>query len=71
MDVKGMIGVKKKKKNFSKRKQKEIVSLNFISRIKKVLSEESCCGVGAVFCYSLNYHSHFLHKMTRLLKHKF
>ncbi len=46
----------KKKKNFSKKKRKEIVSLNFVSRIKKVLNEESCRGVKVMLCYSLNYH---------------
>jgi hypothetical protein len=32
------------------------MSLNFVSKIKKVLSEESCCGIGATMCYSLNYY---------------
>jgi len=44
VDVERMIGVKKKK-NFSKRKRKEIMSLNFVSRVEKVLNEESSCGV--------------------------
>jgi hypothetical protein len=35
VDVKGMIGMKKKKRNFNKRKWKEIMSLNFILKIKK------------------------------------
>jgi hypothetical protein len=46
----------KEKKTLVKENKRRIVSLNFISRMKKVLSEESCRGVGAVLCYSLNYH---------------
>ncbi len=38
MDVEGIIGVKKKKYGFSERKRKEIISINFVSRIQKVLS---------------------------------
>jgi hypothetical protein len=64
VDVEGIIGVKKKKYGFSKRKWKEIIFANFISKIKKVLNEEFCCGVGAAMCCSLNYHQHFLHQMT-------
>jgi hypothetical protein len=45
MDVEGMFGVKKKN-NFSKRKWREIVSLNSISKIKVVLSKEFCHGGG-------------------------
>jgi hypothetical protein len=60
VDVKGMISVKKIK--ISKRKRKEIVSLNFVSRIEKVLSEESCCGVRMIICCSLNYYQYFLGK---------
>jgi hypothetical protein len=40
VDVEGMIGLKKKKYGFSKKKWKEIVFVNFISKIEKVLSEE-------------------------------
>jgi len=69
VDVKRMISVKKIKIN--KRKRKEIVSLNFVSRIEKVLSEESCCGVRTIMCCSLNYYQHFLWQMARLLKHEF
>ncbi len=57
--------------SFSKRKQKEIMFVNFISKIEKVLNKESCCGVGVMMCYSLNYYQHFLWQMTRLLKHEF
>jgi len=53
VDVEGMIGVNKKN-SFNKRKQKEIVSLNSISEIEKVLSKESCGGVKAVMYCSLN-----------------
>jgi hypothetical protein len=70
VDVEGMISVKKKK-NFSKRKWKEIVFINFASKIKKVLSEKSCCGVRAMMCCSLNYCQHFPRQMTWILKHKF
>jgi hypothetical protein len=63
VDVEGMISMKGK--------QKEIVSLNSISRIEKVLKEESCHGVGAMMCSSLNYCQHFSCQMTRLLRHEF
>ncbi len=71
VDVEGMISVKEKKYCFSKRKQKEIVSINSISRIKKVPSEESCCGVGAVMCCFLDCDQNFLHQMTRMFEHEF
>jgi hypothetical protein len=54
VDVEEMIGVKKKKYSFHKRKWKDIVFVDSISRIKKVLSKESCHGVGVVMCCSLN-----------------
>jgi len=54
VDIEEMIGVKKKKYSFHKRKWKDIVFVNSISRIKKVLGKESCHGVGAVMCCSLN-----------------
>jgi hypothetical protein len=63
LDVEGMIGLKKKKYGFSKRKWKEIMSINSISKIEKVLSEESCRGVGVAMC-SLNYYQHFPCQMT-------
>ncbi len=69
VDVEGMISLKKIK--ISKRIRKEIMSLNFVSRIEKVLSEESCCGVRATMCCSLNYYQHFPWQMTRLLRHEF
>jgi hypothetical protein len=59
VDVEGMIGVNIKKNSLSKRKQKEIVFINFVSRIKKVLNEESYCGVETMMCHSLNYYQHF------------
>jgi hypothetical protein len=71
VDVRGMIGVKKKKYGFSKRKRKKIVSINSVSRIKKVLSEESCCGVKVVMCCLLNCCQHFLHQMIRILRREF
>jgi len=57
--------------NFNKRKWKEIVFVNLVSKIEKVVSEESCCRVGVVMCCSLNCRQHFPHQMTRILKHKF
>jgi predicted transcriptional regulator len=66
-----MIGVKKNIYSFSKRKRKEIVFINSILRIEKVLNEESCRGVRVVMCCSLNYCQHFLHQMKGILKHKF
>ncbi len=71
MNVEGIIGLKKKKYGFSKRKQKEILSITSISRIEKVLSEESCRGIGAAMCCSLSYYRHFPHQMIGILKHKF
>jgi hypothetical protein len=55
VDVKRMIGMKKKEHNFNKKKQKEIMSINFVLRIKKMLSEESCCGVEVAIlcCYQI------------------
>jgi hypothetical protein len=47
------------------------MSLNSISRIEKELSEESCHGVRAVMCCSLNCCEHFPHQMTKNIKHKF
>jgi hypothetical protein len=70
MDVEGMISLKKKKYGFTKRKWKEIMSINFVSKIEKVLSGESCHGVGAAMCCSLSCCQHFLCQMTRILKHK-
>jgi len=57
VDVEGMINLKNKKCNFSKRKWKEIMSINSISKIEKVLNEKSCRRIQATMCYSLNcYH---------------
>ncbi len=61
----------RKKKSFNKRKHKEIVSINSISRIKKVLNKQSCCGVRAMMCCSLNYYQHFPCQMIGILKHEF
>jgi hypothetical protein len=47
------------------------VFLNYVLKIKKVLSEESCYGVEVATCRSLNCCQHFLRQMTRLLKHEF
>jgi hypothetical protein len=47
------------------------MSLNFVSRIKKVLSEESYRGVRGVMCCSLNCCQQFLHEMMGLLTHEF
>jgi hypothetical protein len=44
VDIEGMINVKGKK-NFSKKKWMEIMSLNFVLRIEKMLSKESYCGL--------------------------
>jgi hypothetical protein len=41
VDVEEMIGVKKKKYSFHKRKWKDIMFVDSISRIKMVLSKES------------------------------
>jgi len=71
VDVEGMIGLKKKKYGFNKRKWKEIMFVNFVSKIEKVLSKESCCGVGVVMCCSLSYCQHFPYQMIGFIKHKF
>jgi hypothetical protein len=70
VDVEGMISVKKKK-SFSKKKRKEIMSLNFVLKIEKVLSEKSYRGVKAAMSCSLKCCQHFPHEMTRLLIHQF
>jgi hypothetical protein len=46
VDVEGMIGLKKKKYDFNKRKQKEIMSIISVLRIKKVSNENSCPRIG-------------------------
>ncbi len=66
-----MISVKKKKYDFSKKKWKEIVFVNFVLKIVKVLSEESCRGVGVAMCCSLNFYQHFFHQMTGIFRHEF
>jgi hypothetical protein len=71
VDVEGMIGMKKKKYSFSKRKWKEIVFLNSILRIKKVLSKESYRGVEVAMCCSLNCYQHFPWQMMGLFRHEF
>jgi hypothetical protein len=55
VDVEGVIGLKKEKYGFSKKNWKEIVSINFVSNIHKVLSEESCCGIKVAMCCSLSW----------------
>jgi hypothetical protein len=64
VDVEGMISVKKNKYSFNKRKQKEIMSVNFVSRIEKVLNNKSCHGIGAAMCCSSYYCQHFPRQMT-------
>jgi hypothetical protein len=71
VDVEGMIGMKKKKYSFSKRKWKEIVSLDSILRIEKVLIKESYRGVEVAMCCSLNYYQHFPRQMMGLFRHEF
>jgi hypothetical protein len=71
VDVEGMTGVKKYIYNFNNRKWKKIVFINSILRIKKVLSKESCCGVGVAMCCSLNCCQHFPHQMKGILRHDF
>ncbi len=71
VDVEGMIGLKKKKYGFSKRKQKEIMSITFVLRIEKVLNKKSCHGVEVAMCCSLSYYQHFPCQMIGILRHKF
>jgi hypothetical protein len=67
----GVVGVKKKKYSFHKNKQNVVNYEGFISRIEKMLSEESMCNVGVARCYVMNCCQHFLHEKTLLLKQKF
>lgn len=39
-------------------------------KIVKVLSEESCRGVGVAMCCSLNFYQHFFRQMTGILRHE-
>ncbi len=70
MDVEGCL-VWRKKNSFSKRKWREIMSLNSILKIKKVLSKESCHGGRVKMCCSLNYYQHFPCQMMGILRHKY
>jgi hypothetical protein len=70
VDDVGTIGVKNKKYSFHMRKQNVTNFEGFISRIEKVLSEESMCNVGATKCYAMNCYQHLPHENT-LLKQEF
>jgi hypothetical protein len=63
--------VKKKKKTFHKRKRK---ASNFdvsMSRMDKLLFEESICNVGTVIYYSLNCCQYFPHEKIAFMKEEF
>jgi hypothetical protein len=47
------------------------MSLNSISKIKKVLNKESCCGVGVKMCCSWNCCQQFCCQMMGIPRHKF
>ncbi len=40
--------------------------VNYVSKIKRVLNEKSCYGVGVPMCYSLNCYQHFLRQIMGL-----
>jgi hypothetical protein len=63
-----VVGVKKKKYSFHKRKQSVANSEGSISRIEKVLLEEFVCNVGVAKCYTMNCCQHFPREKTLLLK---
>jgi hypothetical protein len=47
------------------------VSVNFVSKIEKVLSKESCCGVGVAMCCFLSYCQHFPCQMIGIIRQFF
>ncbi len=71
VDDVGTIGVENKKYSFHKRKNNVINFEGSISRIEKVLLEESVCNVGAAKCCTMNCCQHFPHEKTLLLKQEF
>jgi hypothetical protein len=67
----GVVGVKKKKCSFHKRKPSVANSNGSISRIEKMLSKESMCNVGAAKCCAVNCSQHVPSKKTLLLNQEF
>jgi hypothetical protein len=66
----GVVGVKKKKHSFHKRKQNVVDSKGFISRIEKMLLKELVCSVGVTKCCAMNCCEHFPDEKM-LLKQEF
>jgi hypothetical protein len=66
----GIVGVKKKKYSFHKRKQNTIDYEGSVFTIDKVLLKESMHNVHVALCCNMNCCQHFLQEKT-LLKQKF
>ncbi len=62
----GSIGVKKKKNSVHKTKRNVIDSKGSISRIEKMLLEESMCNVGVEKCCTMNCCQHFFREKMLL-----
>jgi hypothetical protein len=71
VDDVGVVGVKKKKCSFHKRKRSAIDFKGSVSRIEKMLIEESMCNVGAEKCCTMNCFQHFPREKALLLKQEF
>jgi len=67
----GVVGVKKKKCSFHKKKQSLTNSNGSISKIEKMLSKESMRNVGAAKCCAMNCCQHVPYEKTLLLKQEF
>ncbi len=68
VDDVGVVGVKKEKYSFHKRKQSVVDSEGSIFRIEKMLSKEFVCNVGVAKCCAMNCCQHFPREKTLLLK---
>jgi hypothetical protein len=71
VDVEGTICLKKKKNTFHKRKRKALDVDVLMSRINKLLFEESIRTIGTTVCCSLNCCQYFLCKKIALMKEEF
>ncbi len=60
----GLVGVKKKKYSFHKKKQNIVDYNSSISRIEKVLLKETMHNVDAAKCCMMNCCQHFPHEKT-------
>jgi len=71
VDVEWKIGVKKKQYTFHKRKRKVLDSDVSMSRMDKLLFEESICNVGTIVHCSLNCCQYFPHEKIAFVKEEF